>query len=91
MVAVENPRGRQDIQVDRLCECSAEMARETVGWMALESSMWRRQPVAVAAVVDDVAAVEQRGCHDLVVEDLASARRALVRGEAPSRLVCSVG
>ena len=43
------------------------------------------QPVAVAADVDDVAAVEQpveqRGRHDLVVEDLAPALEALVRGE----------
>ena len=42
-------------------------------------------PVAVAPDVDDVAAVKQpvqeRGGHDLVVEDLAPALEALVRGE----------
>ncbi len=42
-------------------------------------------PVAVAADVDDVAAVEQTvqegGGHDLVVQDLAPALEALVRGE----------
>ena len=42
-------------------------------------------PVAVAADVDDVVAVEQTvqqgGGHDLVVQDLAPALEALVRGE----------
>ena len=42
-------------------------------------------PVAVAADVDDVTAVEgpvkEGGGHDLVVQDLAPALEALVRGE----------
>ncbi len=37
-------------------------------------------PVAGAPDVDDVAAVEQGGGHDLVVQDVAPAREGLVRG-----------
>ena len=52
-------------------------------------------PVAVAPDVDDVAAVEepvqQRGGHDLVVEDLPPLLEALVRGEyGRSMLVAAV-
>ena len=65
--------------------CTAEMAREAVGWDGLGEFHVVSHPVAVAPDVDDMAAVEhpveQRGGHDLVVQGLSPLLEALVGGE----------